>query len=200
MSSAAGRGQSDGWIRVAKTLRLGEILNCAGGAKCSIFGPSIATFETVKFDMLIVANHCVKWTHLSACSPGIPSARWPQSPPRSRSCCLQGLRERPQWAIISLIGNLAAWRPTCRGHRRRLTFTAAAAAPKTPPDDQADGVSCGRGLALLCCRGNGVLGRWRKWTSILRWETVTTEVAVSEFRSCLASMTKRSPADSKGAK
>lgn len=89
-----------------------------------------------------------------------------------------------------------------RGERetRRLTFAAAAAAPQTPPDNQADGVSCGRGLALLCCRGNGVLGRWRKWTSILRWETVTTEVAVSEFRSCLATMTKCSPADSKGAK
>lgn len=49
-----------------------------------------------------------------------------------------------------------------------LTFAAAAAAPQTPPDDQADGVLCGRGLALLCCRGDGILGRWRKWTSILK--------------------------------
>lgn len=154
--------------------------------------------------MLIVANHCVKWTHLLACSPDIPSARWPQSQPRSLSCCLQGLWERQQRAIIGLVQSrnkdLAARRPTCRGERRRLTFAAAAAAPQTPPDDKADGVSCGRGLALLCCRGNGVLGRWRKWTSILRREAVTTEVAVSEFRSCLATMTKCSPADSKGAK
>lgn len=94
----------------------------------------------------------------------------------------------------------AGQRPTCWQTDVRLTFAAAAAASQTPPDDQADGVSCGRGLALLCCRGNRGLGRWRKWTSILRWEAVTTEVAVSEFRSCLATMTKRSPADLKGAK
>lgn len=150
--------------------------------------------------MLIIANHCVKWTHLSAYSPDTPSARWPQSQPHFLSCCLQGLWERRQRAIICLIRSRHKDCPTCQGDRRQLTFAAAAAAPQTPPDDQADGVSCGRGLALLCCRGNGVLGRRRKWTSILRWEMVTTEVAVSEFRSCLASMTKRSPADSKGEK
>lgn len=151
--------------------------------------------------MLTVANHSVKWTHLLACSRDIPSARWPQSQPRSRSCCLQGLWGRKARAIIGVIGSLRRGGPRVGQTNIRLTFAAAAAAAsQTPPDDQADGVSCGRGLALLCCRGNWVLGRWRKWTSILRWETVTTEVAVSEFRSCLATMTKRSPADSKGAK
>lgn len=49
-----------------------------------------------------------------------------------------------------------------------LTFTAAAAATQTPPDNQTDGILRGWGLAL-CYQGNRALGRWRK-ASILRWE------------------------------
>lgn len=54
--------------------------------------------------------------------------------------------------------------PVCLRSVKRvgeLTFTTAAAASQTPPDDQTDGVLRRRGLAL-CCRGNGALGRWRK--------------------------------------
>ncbi len=80
--------------------------------------------------------------------------------------------------------------------RGELTFTAAAAAPQTPSDDQTDGISRRRGLAL-CCRGNSALSRWRKRTSILRWESVTTGVRICEFRSSPPTMTQPSPTDLK---
>lgn len=67
--------------------------------------------------------------------------------------------------------------PSSGVHSGGLTFAAAAAAPQTPSDDQTDGILRRRGPAL-CCQGNGALGRWRKWTSILRWETMTTGVKI----------------------
>lgn len=74
------------------------------------------------------------------------------------------------------------WRRRLRVNQGELTFAAAAAAPQAPSDDQTDGVSRRRGL-VLCCRGNRALGRWRKWTSILRWEMMTTGVKICGIES-----------------
>lgn len=137
---------------------------------------------------LVAWCNFIKPAHLWACSPDIPSARWQPSQPRCRLCRLQGLQKHQANHIsVTLTESLrrarnVIWRRWLRVNQGELTFAAAAAAPQAPSDDQTDGVSRRRGL-VLCCRGNRALGRWRKWTSILRWEMMTTGVKICGIQS-----------------